>query len=293
MKDRLAHINEIVDWSSLLDWAATVWLYTFVADSLRYLLAAGLVFLVLWVWLRRRLRGRRIQTGFPARGDMWREVRWSAATAATFATVGIGTTFLIQSGWTRFYPHMSDHGWGYWAFSLVAVIVLHDAYFYWTHRSMHHPALFRRFHKVHHLSTNPSPWAAYAFAPGEAASQALFVPLTLMVLPLHPLALFLFLVHMILRNALGHSGFEIFPRGAPRRPVWGRFTTTTHHDLHHSDNRGNFGLYFTWWDRLMGTEHPDYRETFDRVTARSTLTAPGRAIRPGHRAAETGATWDT
>jgi sterol desaturase/sphingolipid hydroxylase (fatty acid hydroxylase superfamily) len=29
--------------------------------------------------------------------------------------------------------------------------------------------------------------------------------------------------------------------------------------MHHEHAPRNFGLYFTWWDRLMGTEHPDYR----------------------------------
>src|SRR5215469_6146336 len=33
-------------------------------------------------------------------------------------------------------------------------------------------------------------------------------------------------------------------------------------DLHHQSFRSNFGLYFTWWDKLMGTEHPEYGKTF-------------------------------
>ena len=37
------------------------------------------------------------------------------------------------------------------------------------------------------------------------------------------------------------------------------------HDLHHAALRCNYDLYFTWWDRLMGTEHPHYRERFDAV----------------------------
>ncbi|MBA3838282.1 MAG: sterol desaturase family protein, partial [Zymomonas sp.] len=44
---------------------------------------------------------------------------------------------------------------------------------------------------------------------------------------------------------------------------------TTHHDLHHTEGRYNFGLYFTWWDRLMGTEHPRYHERFEAVVGRS------------------------
>jgi len=40
------------------------------------------------------------------------------------------------------------------------------------------------------------------------------------------------------------------------------------HDLHHEHGRYNYGLYFRWWDKLMGTEHPDYRRKFEAVTER-------------------------
>jgi len=72
---------------------------------------------------------------------------------------------------------------------------------------------------------------------------------------------------MIVRNVIGHSGFELFPRGIAAHRVFGILTTNTHHDLHHSAKAGNYGLYFTWWDRICGTENPDYRKTFARVTA--------------------------
>ena len=31
-------------------------------------------------------------------------------------------------------------------------------------------------------------------------------------------------------------------------------------DLHHLRPNGNFSLYFTHWDRLMGTEHANYKQ---------------------------------
>ena len=48
----------------------------------------------------------------------------------------------------------------------------------------------------------------------------------------------------------------------PGSPLLRYVTTTTHHDLHHSSGRYNYGLYFTWWDRWMGTEHPEYVRRF-------------------------------
>jgi sterol desaturase/sphingolipid hydroxylase (fatty acid hydroxylase superfamily) len=68
------------------------------------------------------------------------------------------------------------------------------------------------------------------------------------------------------RNVLGHAGFELMPAGFARCRWLGWLTTATHHDLHHETFRWNYGLYFTWWDRLMGTEHPGYLERFDAAT---------------------------
>jgi lathosterol oxidase len=95
--------------------------------------------------------------------------------------------------------------------------------------------------------------------PWFAALQAVFLPLTLLVLPLHPTVIFVFLAYMIVRNVLGHAGVELMPRSW-LGGWWGRwFTTTLHHDLHHAGGRFNYGLYFTFWDRLCGTEHPQYQ----------------------------------
>ena len=52
----------------------------------------------------------------------------------------------------------------------------------------------------------------------------------------------------------------------PQHRTIGWITATTHHNLHHSRIEGNYAFYFTWWDRLMGTEITDYREIYDKVT---------------------------
>ncbi len=57
-------------------------------------------------------------------------------------------------------------------------------------------------------------------------------------------------------------------RGALTHPLLRAITTVTNHDMHHSRLTGNYGLYFTWWDRWMGTGHPAYPEEFKAVTIR-------------------------
>src|SRR5207237_1981530 len=113
----------------------------------------------------------------------------------------------------RLYEDFASRGWAWFVFTIALLVIVQDTYFYWTHRAMHHRWLFKHVHRVHHLSDNPSPWAAYAFSPFEALIQAAYVPLVILVLPVHELALFAFLVFMIVRNVVGHAGVELFPRG--------------------------------------------------------------------------------
>lgn len=133
---------------------------------------------------------------------------------------------------------------------------------------MHHPKIFRHVHLVHHRSTNPSPWAAYSFHPLEAVIEAGIFVLIVFTIPAHVSALLVFLVYMIVRNVLGHLGIEFLPKRFLKNRWFNWHTTTTHHDLHHKSFDHNYGLYFTWWDRWFGTEHPAYEQVFEEVTSR-------------------------
>jgi Delta7-sterol 5-desaturase len=245
-----------------------VFLVMLLVDASRYVVPATAAFLIFWVWGRERFRRRLIQGAFPRAQRLLRDLRSSAGTVIVFAVFGVGTWYGRRAGVLRTYAAVGDQGAGYFAGSVVALIVLQDTYFYWTHRAMHHPLVYRAFHRVHHVSTNPSPFTAYAFALPEAIVHALFVPAAWLLIPLHQAAVFVFLLFMVARNVLGHLSIELFPRGFTRSRFFGMHTTATHHALHHKDFTSNFGLYFTFWDRLMGTTHPRYDETFERVVSR-------------------------
>jgi len=243
-----------------------LWPLNFAVDLLRYLIPASIAFFVLWRWKWDALAHRRIQARRPHARVFAREIRYSIATAAIFALVGVAVRDLAHAGVLHIYDRVDRYGWPYWIASIVLAILIHDTYFYWTHRAMHHPRLYRIVHRVHHLSTTPSPWAAYAFGPVEAVVAALVLPLILLVVPMHISAIFVFLLYMIAMNVIGHLGIELYPHGFARN-WWTRwYSTSTHHNLHHRDFRGNYGLYFTWWDRAMGTQHPEYEATYARLT---------------------------
>lgn len=244
--------------------AAIAGLYAFMFqhDFGRYVVWATAAWLLIWKLFPRALKGRKIRVSSPDGPQLRREFWASARTGAIFALSGVAVVLGSEAGLMRNYDAVAERGWPYFWISLAALVVLHDAWFYWTHRLIHDPRLFRRFHRTHHRSHNPSPFTAYSFDVGEAAINAAFMPLAAMMIPLSFLATGLFMTHMIARNVIGHSGYELFPARRNGRPLFDFMTTVTHHDLHHSQAGWNYGLYFTWWDRLMKTEHPLYHEKF-------------------------------
>jgi sterol desaturase/sphingolipid hydroxylase (fatty acid hydroxylase superfamily) len=242
----------------------------FASDLLRYVIGAGGVYLLINCALAARLHALKIRDASPPAGQIGRELLASLRTVIVFAAHGTLIAFGAETGVFTIYREIAEFGWMYFAFSLAVLIIAHDAWFFWTHKLLHYPPLFRRFHRLHHRSHNPTPFTSYSFDLGEAIVNAVYLPLILLVLPAHPVALFLFVAHMMLRNALGHSGYEVFPADAAGKPLIGWMTTVTHHDLHHAHAGYNLGLYFSWWDKWMGTEHPEYHQKFARVARRVT-----------------------
>lgn len=241
----------------------------------RYLVGAAGVALLYWL-IRRWIEPRRIQQRLASFADRRREFRQSFETVWVFAVVNLLTLAMIEGGLlhvARGAPVLAIL-----VPQVIAMVILHDAWFYWMHRTLHLRQLFRLAHAAHHRSRTPTSWAAYSFAPGEAVFESIYVPAMFLgiswIAPIQPWAVFIFLGHQIARNAVGHSGFELAWPGFTRSRWTGWLTTSVHHDLHHQEGRYNFGLYFTWWDRWMGTEHPRYHERFDAVVSRPRATEP-------------------
>jgi sterol desaturase/sphingolipid hydroxylase (fatty acid hydroxylase superfamily) len=235
------------------------------AEGLRYAVVGLLVWGLLHGLLRQRL-AHRVIVSWPTGRDMRREMAYSGLSMLVFAALGCAIFALIIRGQVVIYRDPARYGWAWLLASLPLMLLWHDFYFYWTHRLLHRPWLLRHVHAVHHRSRNPSPWAAYAFHPVEALVNGLVTPLALLAVPLHWSVVLLFALHQITRNALGHAAVETMPRGFATHALGRHFTTTTHHHLHHETAKGNYGLWFTWWDRWCGTERPDYLQRFDAAT---------------------------
>jgi len=228
-------------------------IFVFLITFLRYLFIAGLAFLVFYYFLRNAKFLVKLQAKFPKSSDYLREISYSTLSCIIFGIIGYigyGTAFYQ---YTQGYSNLNDYPvWYFWV-SIALMIVLHDTYFYWTHRLIHHKSLFKNFHAIHHKSHNPSPWAAFAFDPMEALINAFFQLIMMLIIPSHFYAVGIFYLISMIINVYGHLGYEIYPKTIHTHWLGKWINTSTAHNFHHHHGRGNYGFYFTFWDKLMGT----------------------------------------
>ena len=233
--------------------------------GLRYLALSGFTYWYFFHVAQKRWATRRISPEALRPGQVRREIAWSLCSVAFFALAGCAILEGYRAGWVPLYFSVEERGWPYFFFSVGLMILLHETYFYFTHRWMHRPKVFKAVHLVHHQSRNPTPWASFSFHPLEALVEAAALPLIALLVPAHPAALLLFLLFMTVLGVTNHLGYEIYPAGTARHWFGKWWIGPTHHTQHHQHLRGNYGLYFTFWDRLLGTEFPNYADRFDAV----------------------------
>ena len=224
--------------------------------ALRYFLIAGIFYWLLWGRPERSVRARRLAERRPDKNTIAHEIRMSIASSAIYAIPGALVLEAFRNGGTAIYtgPITDVSGWLYVPFSMFIYLVIHDTYFYWSHRVMHHPIFFRTTHLTHHRSRYPTPWAAFSFHPWEALISAWVLPLAAFFIPIHAGAVLFLLVFITYCSVANHAGWEILPERWLNGFIGRHFISASHHNVHHTDYNANFGLYFRFWDRLMGTD---------------------------------------
>lgn len=206
------------------------------------------------------------------------EILWSLASAALYGIpAGVVVWGWQQFGWTRLYTDIDAYPLWWLPLSVLTFLFLHDTWFYWTHRLMHRPAIFKAMHAVHHASRPPTAWTAMSFHPWETLTGAIVIPILILALPIHIGALAVVLTVMTVMGVTNHMGWEMFPRWLVHGRAGNWLITASHHQLHHQKYRCNYGLYFRFWDRVCGTDRG--LGHFDDELRRSAVGADTRGTR--------------
>jgi Delta7-sterol 5-desaturase len=237
----------------------------FLIVFLRYVLLSGLYHQLFFGWLRDRFKKRILDVRFKP-GQILREIAWSGFTSLIFAVSGVIMLILWQQGFTRLYADFAQYPLWYMPVSLLVYMFIHETYYYWLHRWMHRPEVFRNIHKVHHDSIHTSSWTSFSFHPWESILQAVIIPVLLFIFPIHIYMLLVLLIIMTVSAIINHASVEVYPAGFEKNPVGKWLIGAVHHDIHHKKFRYNFGLYFTFWDKWMNTEYPEFESEFREKT---------------------------
>jgi Delta7-sterol 5-desaturase len=243
----------------------------FFAQTASYFGIVSLVFLVFWKWGETKFRGARIQGKRRVDGKQIAfEVKNTLLMLLISSPVTLVVSLLYASGHTRLTIDAGTIGWPMIAATFVALLIFNDAWFYFWHRLLHHPKLFHHVHAVHHKSVDVNPFSSYSFHWFEGLILGAWILPVALLVPIYLPMLGAMHGFGLANNIMSHLGYEFFPRWLLRVPLLRWINTSTFHNLHHTSFRGNYGLMFRFWDRILDTELPDYEKKFlERGAARS------------------------
>ena len=219
----------------------------------RYLTIAGLIYFY-FVRINKGLGSKlKIQKEMFEAKVIKREITFSFATAIIAAILSSPFHSSVTP-FTKMYANVYDYGIAWLITSFLLLIVIYDTYFYWTHRLLHLPKIYKLVHSVHHKSTNTSPFTAYSFHPFEAFILFVWIVPVVFFIPIHHYVLLSFTILSMIINILGHSGFALRSKGLANNFFLKHINGATFHNKHHLYVHGNFSLYFSFWDSLMKTK---------------------------------------
>jgi sterol desaturase/sphingolipid hydroxylase (fatty acid hydroxylase superfamily) len=146
-----------------------------------------------------------------------------------------------------------------------AIPMIRDAHFYFVHRLLHHPALYGRFHALHHKNTDIGPWSGMSMHPVE---HVLYFSGVLIhwVLPSHPVHAIFHVMQTGLAPALGHVGFhKLLTKNENVYGIGQRYF----HFLHHRYFECNYGGDGTVpLDKWFGSWHDGTPASHETMRAR-------------------------
>lgn len=121
-------------------------------------------------------------------------------------------------------------------------VVAREILFYYSHRLLHVPSLYRRIHKTHHKFKAPVSFASqYAHPIEHIVANTLPIALPPALLGTHIITMWVFLAWQLIETATVHSGYDFFGGAAKR------------HDRHHERFDVHFGG-MPWLDWIHNTD---------------------------------------
>lgn len=215
-----------------------------------YVGMSGLSYLVFFVWGRSYFH----PTYRPNRAAIREQLKWGFYGTLGNAVLTLPFHWAIANGYSRIYWDPMEMGLPYLLLSIVLYLVFTETCVYWIHRALHKGWLFKYVHKPHHKWRETTSFASMAFHPLDSFAQAIPTHVFAFLLPLNAWVYVGVLAFIMTWTVMIHDRVTVV-RGSV-------INTCNHHTLHHWYFRVNYGQFFTFWDKLMGTWMDPAREYY-------------------------------
>lgn len=204
------------------------------------------------------LKGKQFTLGGQVRDNMF----WTLGSGVFF-----WSAYEVLMFWSLANGYVPLVTWGANPIWFVAIFLLipfwESFYFYWIHRLIHIPFLYKHIHAVHHRNINVGPWSGLSMHPAE---HAIYLGSVLIhfVVGAHPLHIIFHLQYYTLTAVTTHSGFQGLVIKDKNRLALGTF----HHQMHHRYFECNYGSLEIPWDKWFGSFHDGTVEANERMQER-------------------------
>jgi lathosterol oxidase len=183
-------------------------------------------------------------------------IKYSAINLAfgTFTGVPLAL-YVMNGGWSMLYLNASDLPWVWHVMSFFLTLLLIDAYLYYSHRFLHTPLLYKKYHSVHHRWLDPHIFTTVAMHPVEFMFFQIGLILPMFLIPQWWVIYFAAIAYTFFIGLIDHCGVKI------KMPWWTLHGgNNTFHDDHHKFFHTNFGHHTAIWDKLHGTVRQENRQ---------------------------------
>ncbi|MEM7772956.1 MAG: sterol desaturase family protein [Cyanobacteria bacterium P01_A01_bin.37] len=210
-------------------------LQDFVQSSVSYAVVLTFVYLMVWKLFASNLKRFRIQLVRRAGAT---QIREEIKNSVIVILGGLFTTPLIltlqQMNYTKIYIDPTQYGLVYLIFSTFLLFLLGDAWFYFAHRLLHQPKIYRYIHAVHHQSLDTTPYTTLSFHFLEPIILSGFIYIAIFLFPTSFVAIGINQVIGLLSNIKSHLGYEFYPKFFDRTPLLKHLVNSVHHNQHHT-----------------------------------------------------------
>ncbi len=184
---------------------------------------------------------------------------WTLASGGTFWSLyEIVYFWAAANGYAPFITFSDNPIWFVIWFPLISL--WSSMHFYWIHRFLHWPPMFKLAHSLHHRNINVGPWSGISMHPLEHFLYFNSVVIHFVVAS-HPLHVLYHFYLQGLNPIASHSGFESLFVKDKRQMALGDFF----HQLHHRYFDCNYGTSEMPWDKWFGSYHDGTEESTKRI----------------------------